>query len=142
MALDAASRVMHRAGTLFLVSDFIAPQHEATLRVVGKRHDCIAVTIQDRHEAGVTAAGGAGTLPTEGLFALEDPETGQVRLVDLGHPPTRAALLARQSMLAETRARLLQRAEIEEIRLLADRSFVEPLVTFFARRARRLGQGR
>lgn len=141
-ALDAASRVMRRAGTLFLVSDFIAPESEAGLRVAGKRHDCIAVTIQDRHEAGVTAGDAGGTLPADGLFAFEDPETGQVMTVDLGHGPTRAALLARQAALAEARARLLQRAEVEEIRLVCDRSFVEPLVGFFARRARRLGQGR
>lgn len=140
-ALDAACRVMRRHGTIFVVSDFQAAEFEKPLRVAAKRHDCIAVTVLDRHEATPLDAA-AATLPKEGLWAFEDPESGRVELIDLGHAGTRRALAARQNEQADRRARLLHQAEVEQVQLISNRSFVEPLVAFFKRRARRLGQGR
>ena len=96
-AINVACRLMRRAGTLFIVSDFIGVGQEDTavekaLLVAGKRHDAIAVTICDRHEAPPADAvprGSGGTLPERGLYRFEDPETGLTRLLDLAHPPTR-----------------------------------------------------
>jgi len=137
VALDTAARLMRRAGTLFVVSDFDSPDYTRALRVAGHRHDAIAVTIRDRHEL----TGAESTLPDEGVWALEDPETGQVHLVDLGHAPTREALLERRLEADRLRRRELGRADVEEIRLVTNESFEKPLVAFFRRRAARLGLG-
>lgn len=148
-ALNVACRLMRRSGTLFIVSDFVGVGQddsgvEKALLVAGKRHDAIAVTICDRHEAPPADAvprGSGGTLPEHGLYRFEDPESGQTRLLDLGHAPTRRALLKRQLALSSAREKLFRKTEIEEIRLLTNQSYVEPLSNFFRRRARRLGRG-
>ncbi|MCC7494421.1 MAG: DUF58 domain-containing protein [Fimbriimonadaceae bacterium] len=134
-ALETANRLLRRAATLFVVSDFTAPDFARPLAVAGKRHDTIAVTLADPLE---TAPAG---WPTEGVYALEDPESGDRRLIDFGHAPTRAALTAAWQRIAGERDRQLRRADVDRIRLATDESFVEPLVAFFRQRARRLGQG-
>ncbi|MBI2302760.1 MAG: DUF58 domain-containing protein [Armatimonadetes bacterium] len=145
VALNTAMRVMRRSGTIFLVSDFggwppaTGPHpYEKPLIVAGKRHDTIAVTICDRHEV---PGSGESTLPKGGLYQIEDPETGDVRLVDLSHAATRSALLGRLARSAELRRQALRKAEVEEIRILTGESYVEPLVMFFRRREQRLGRG-
>lgn len=142
-AVETTLRLLRRAGTVFLVSDFLGlagdgSAAERALLAAGKRHDVIAVTIQDRHESPRLAS---QTLPERGIHVLEDPETGQVRRVDLGDRATRRALLERLAALDEARSRVLRRAETEEIRLVCHESFVEPLIAFFRRRAQRLGRG-
>lgn len=143
LALETAGRLMHRAGTLFAVSDFLMPlgrsgephPFERALRQASRRHDVIAVTIGDRLEHEPQA------LPTEGLYRFEDPETGQVALVDLAHRPTRTALLTRRAALDAQRRAMFTRAEVEEIALATHKSLVEPVIGFFRRRARHLRQG-
>lgn len=137
LALETAMRLMRRSGTLFVVSDFYSPEHTKPMTIAGQRHDTIAVTIHDRHE---TTADDS-SLPREGVYALEDPETGDVRLVDLAHGPTREALLAHGARLEAAQARELARADVERIRLVTNESFEEPLIQFFRRRTRHLRQG-
>ena len=134
-ALEAANRLMPHSGTLFVVSDFYTPECRRALLVAGQRHDAIAVTIRDPREAALEA------LPDEGLYALEDPETGEVCLVDLGHGPTREALLAWRTQLARGWERELGKADVDEIRLSTAEPFEQPVVDFFRRRSRRLQQG-
>ncbi len=138
LALDAATRLMKRSGTVFVVSDFDAPDCSGPLLLAGQRHDTVAVTIRDRLEAPEQLP---EALPEEGVYALEDPETGAVRLVDFGHEPTRRALADRWRERERERTRQLGRAAVEEIRLTGNRSFVEPLTAFFQQRAKRLGRG-
>ncbi|NUQ01993.1 MAG: DUF58 domain-containing protein, partial [Armatimonadetes bacterium] len=95
-ALDTAARLVRHSGTLFVVSDFESGEYRRALAMAGKRHDTIAVSIRDRYEAGDEEP----LLPDEGIYALEDPETGEVRLVDFGHQPTRAAWLANRRAAA------------------------------------------
>ena len=59
----------------FLVSDFFASPFDAALRIAAKRHDLIAITVNDPREM---------TFPDSGLIELEDAETGATILVDSG----------------------------------------------------------
>ena len=144
LALDTASRLMRRSGTLFVVSDFATPGYTRSLTVAGKRHDAIAVVIRDRHETAPRLdhkPPRPETLPNEGIWALEDPETGEVRLVDLGDSATREALFRFWQEQDWEIARQLGRSDTEEIRLVTNESFEQPLVQFFRRRTRHLRQG-
>jgi len=139
-AVETACRLMHRAGTVFLVSDFLAPTDssaalERALRMAARRHDVVAVSVRDRLEAADAA------LPREGLYRVEDPETGLVRTLDLGHAPTRAALTSRRAAAETERRRRFARAGAEEIALVTDGPLAEPVIAFFRRRARHLRQG-
>src|SRR3954469_24263110 len=71
--LNYLSRVVKRKAVTFLISDFLAPDYESALRIVGRRHDLVPVVISDPLEA---------KFPRLGLVELEDPETGAHLMVD------------------------------------------------------------
>ena len=73
--LEYLGRVTNKKSVIFLVSDFIGEGFEHQLRVLGKRHDLIAVSITDPREV---------KMPNIGLIALEDAETGEQILMDTG----------------------------------------------------------
>src|ERR1700745_724827 len=68
VALDHLNRIITRRAVVFLISDFQAPDFSRELAVSGRRHDFIALHIQDQREE---------TLPNIGIITLEDDETGE-----------------------------------------------------------------
>ena len=72
-ALQYLNRVVTRRAVVFLVSDFMAEDYETPLRIAGRRHDLIAVTVTDPREE---------VLPDAGLIAVRDTETGRELVVD------------------------------------------------------------
>ena len=77
---------------VFFVSDFQTGDFSRELSVSGRRHDFIAVHVQDQREE---------VLPNIGIITLEDAETGEQIEINTADRTTRA----RFSALAETRAR-------------------------------------
>ena len=73
MALDYLGRVTSKRSVIFLLSDFQGEGFEKPMRVLGRKHDLIAVSITDPREI---------RLPNVGLLELEDAETGEIILVD------------------------------------------------------------
>ncbi len=126
--LQMLASVLKRRATVFLVSDFWAPDFSASLRVVSRRHDCVAIRVRDPREA---------ELPALGLVQWVDAESGRVQLVDTAHDGTRRDLAARVARHDGDLDRLLRRQHVDLVDIVADRSYVEPLQRFFARRERR-----
>ena len=138
VGLETVGRLMRRRGTVFAVSDYLgglSPEAARQLRLVARRHDLVAVNVRDRSEIA------PDSLPRDGLWRLEDPESGRTRLIDLAHAPTRAAITERLAGLDRELDEQLRRAEVDRIDLLTDGALVEPLLAFFRRRARHLRQG-
>jgi uncharacterized protein (DUF58 family) len=72
--LKAASQVIRRRSTVFVISDFLStPGWEKTLAQLSRRHDVTAVRLLDPLES---------KLPDMGLISLRDPETGETQVVD------------------------------------------------------------
>ncbi|MBL8752192.1 MAG: DUF58 domain-containing protein [Planctomycetes bacterium] len=137
-ALDYAGRVQRRRAIVFVVSDFLGEDIARKLRLLGQRHDVIAVRIRDPFAAGLDrVAGDVGALPNVGLVRLADPETGQTFEVDLASRAVRERV--RASWLAE-RQRLLEscrRAGVDLLDVPTEGSVADPLVRFFRMRERR-----
>jgi len=129
-ALDYVSKVVKRRSTVFLISDFLDRAYAPILRVTARRHDVVAISLTDPREL---------ELPDAGLLELEDAETGARALVDSSDPELRR--LYRQSALAllRERERLLASLNIDHVALRTDRSYVEPMIVFFRRRAQAAG---
>jgi uncharacterized protein (DUF58 family) len=127
-ALDYLGRIMTKRSVVFLVSDFQAEGFEKKMRVLGKRHDLIAVTIVDPREV---------RLPDVGLIELEDAETGETVLVDTGS----AAVRKRYERLGrEEQARLKELFSsmgVDQIEVMTDRDYVPRLISFFRVREKR-----
>lgn len=126
-ALNHVLRVLHRRSIVILVSDFFDGGYEQVLNAVARRHDTIAVYLQDTREE---------ELPPIGLVHLTDAETGQTVVVDTKNGQVRQtfteAARARRYETLET----LRRARVDTIAVRTDESYVEPLIEFFRRRNR------
>jgi uncharacterized protein (DUF58 family) len=129
LALDYLNKVVTRRAVVFFVSDFQAGDFSRELSVSGRRHDFIAVQIQDQREE---------HLPNVGIITLEDAETGEQIEVNTADRTMRARFTA----LAETRRaelnRTLRRNNIDAISLRTGENYLPALRSFFKQRERRL----
>jgi len=126
--LEYLGRVTNKKSVVFLVSDFLGEGFERQLRVLGKRHDLIAVSITDPREV---------KLPNIGLLELEDAETGEVTLIDTGSASIRKTYeglgTGRQNRLREP----FRSMDVDQIEIFTDRDHVIDLVKFFRTRGRK-----
>jgi len=127
-ALEYLERVLHRRSVVFLISDFMDADFVRPLRIMSQRHDLTAITLTDPRES---------DLPDVGLIQLLDAETGRRMLVDTGNTRLRELFAQRQQRSAEQRSAAFRRLGIDEVRIDAPSSYIEPLVQFFRTRARR-----
>jgi uncharacterized protein (DUF58 family) len=127
-ALDYLGRVQSRRAVVFLISDFQAEGFERSLRVLGRRHDLIAVAVTDPREM---------ALPDVGLIELEDAETGEVALIDTGSQAVRRQYAALALERAARLNDLLGSTGIDQIRVETGRAYVRDLMAFFKNRERR-----
>jgi uncharacterized protein (DUF58 family) len=129
LALDYLNKVVTRRAVVFFVSDFQTGDFSRELSVSGRRHDFIAVHVQDQREE---------MLPNVGIIMLEDAETGEQIEINTADRTTRA----RFSALAETKRaelnRTLRRNSIDAISLRTGEDYLPALRSFFKQRERRL----
>jgi uncharacterized protein (DUF58 family) len=135
-ALDVVNHVLHRRAIVFLISDFVAPGDPAAVRAglcramrqTNRRHDLVAVHVEDPHER---------ELPDVGILALEDAETGEVIELDTAS----SAVRKRFKAAAEERSRRLVidfRSEgVDTLQLRTDTPYIPALQRFFKTRERR-----
>ena len=127
-ALEYMQRTLRQHTIVFLVSDFQADGYEHALKVLGRRHDVVAVTLNDPAEQ---------SLPSVGLARMRDPETGEFLEVDTTNRRVRAAYAEHIAAELAARQRVLRRAGVDEIELMTDGSVIEPLLKFFRARETR-----
>ncbi len=127
-ALEYMQRTLRQHTVIFLVSDFQDEGYEHALKVLGRRHDIVAVTLNDPAEQ---------NLPSVGLARMRDPETGEFLEVDTSDRRVRAAYAEHIGAELASRRRLLRRAGVDEVELTTDGSVIEPLLKFFRTRETR-----
>ncbi|MFQ5879320.1 MAG: DUF58 domain-containing protein [Dehalococcoidia bacterium] len=127
-ALSFLNSVARRRSIVFLLSDFLAQDYEAVLRVAARRHDLIGLTVIDPRET---------ELPPVGLLEVEDVETGQRLVVDTLDPQLRRLYAQAARRQQEARRRCLGSAGADQVEVSTHESYVRPLLAFFRARARR-----
>ncbi len=129
LALDYLNKVVTRRAVVFFISDFQTGDFSRSLAVSGRRHDFIAIHIQDERER---------ALPNIGIITLEDAESGEQIEINTGDRATRTRFTdLAEAELAEL-ARTLRRNNIEAISLRTGEDYLPPLRNFFKQRERRL----
>lgn len=128
-ALEFLSKVNRKRAVVFLVSDFLDDGFERTLNIVNRRHEIIPVVITDPMEE---------ILPNMGLVPFEDPETGEVVLVDTADPRVREAFDRAANDRKRAREKMFRRLRIDPIQIQTGSNYVEPLVAYFRRRSKRV----
>ena len=129
-ALDHVLRVQRRRAIVVLVSDFLVPDDAdlaRRLRVVAQKHDVVAVRLVDPREE---------ALPAVGLLRVVDAETGRAATVDTSSARVRQAFADRAAARSARVEGALRDARVDHVTLRTDEDYVEPLSSFFRRRAR------
>lgn len=127
VALNHVLHVLHRRSIVLVVSDFLDAEFEKPLRMVAKRHDTVAIHLQDVRET---------ELPSLGLVDLTDPETGETVTRDFRSARTRQAFAEHAAEHHRRLAELFRRARVDTIEISTGESYVESLVRFFRRRSK------
>lgn len=128
LALEHLRHVTKRRCVVFVVSDFLTPGWKQPLRTAGKRHDVIAVVLEDPRES---------QLPDVGLVELEEAETGERYVVDTGSVSVREAFERQTAAARSERDRGLRAADVDAITVATDRSYTQALLRFFRMREKR-----
>lgn len=128
VALDHLLAVLKKKSHIFVVSDFIDQGFESSLRHLGRKHDTVAVVLEDKLEVDI---------PAMGLIDFEDPETGEIVAVDTSSPVFRREYKKYLDDLVQRRQSELRRAQVDTIPVRTDGDLVTPLLQFFQRRRMR-----
>ena len=134
-ALKFLNSVQKRRAVVFLVSDFllssVKPQtssFEQLLRATARHHDMVCVPVSDPAER---------ELPDVGLVELEDPETGELVLVDTSSAAVRRRFSATASEENEELKRFFLKTGIDTLTIATDRPYIDEVRALFKRRARK-----
>ena len=137
-ALRFLNGVQKRRAVVFLVSDFIESgaagakdagrPYESLLRATARHHDMVCVPVGDPAER---------MLPDVGLVELEDPETGELALVDTSSPKVRRQFAAAADAEEEELRRFFLKTGIDTLPISTDRPYIDAVRGLFKRRARK-----
>ena len=152
-ALKFLNGVQKRRAVVFLVSDFLlsnhspitkhqspstnhqapstphpAPDYERLLRATARHHDMVCVPVADPAEA---------ALPDVGLVEMEDPETGDLVLVDTSSASVRRAFAEKAAADQEELVRFFRKTGIDTLPIATDKPYIDGVRALFKRRARK-----
>ncbi|HHI81114.1 MAG TPA: DUF58 domain-containing protein [Planctomycetes bacterium] len=134
-ALEFAGRSLRRPATILILSDLLGEdpgEWESPLALCAKKHELLLLRISPPEPS---FRGG-------GLYAIQDPETGERRILDLGSPRVRKALTQAQEAFRRRCDQRLLRHGVElldfEIPETPDMDpVVRPILSFFRKREKR-----
>lgn len=137
-ALEYLSRVTTRKTIAFLISDFLAhtasrnekaeEDFKKALSIANKRHDVIAITLNDRREMRLSDCG---------IITLEDAESGELAYVDSSSRQLREQYERDNLSRVERRDRIFHSVGVDHIDVHTDTSYSDALIKFFLKRRRK-----
>jgi uncharacterized protein (DUF58 family) len=127
-ALEYLNHVLKRRSIVFVISDFMDAGYETALRIAGKRHDLIGITLLDPRE---------NELPKVGLITFRDAETGLQRWIDTSDASVRDSYQAYRRSIVDERRAVFIKAKLDAVEVSLDQPYMKPLVDFFRLRERR-----
>ncbi len=129
LPLDYLNRTIKKKSVAFMVSDFQCEGYERTFKYTSKRHDLIAISINDPKEY---------TLPDVGLIELEDSENKEIVMLNSSQKSIRSKWKEIMEQEREKRKNMFRSFKVDEIEITTNGHLVEPLIRFFRQREKRL----
>ncbi|HDS29797.1 MAG TPA: DUF58 domain-containing protein [Firmicutes bacterium] len=128
-AIAWLGRIAKRRAVVFIISDFMTDENlSRPLKVLSIRHDVVLVRLSDRWER---------DLPNVGMVEIEDPETGDVLLVDTSDPFVRKSYRELRERHHASFNRARNQAGLDLIDISTGEPFIPPLMSFLRRRRTR-----
>lgn len=128
-ALNHVSHALSRRAVIFVISDFMDEDFDHALKIVGRKHDLIAIPLHDASER---------ELPNVGRIVFEDAETGEIVELNTADARTQKLFVEKAASQLEGQRRTLRRAGIDTIELQTDQPYLKALTKFFKTRYHRL----
>ncbi|MDD5608222.1 MAG: DUF58 domain-containing protein [Ignavibacterium sp.] len=127
-ALEFMHNAIKKKSIAFLISDFIDEGYEKILRIVGRKHDLIGVVLDDKREK---------EIPNIGMIKLTYSETGAERWIDTSSGKVREKISGVRKENEKIRNSVFVKSGLDKIEVTAGSNYIQPLVQFFRRRARK-----
>ena len=128
LPLEYLLNIQKRKATAFLISDFLDDGYEDALKLAKQKHDLVAISISDPREE---------KLPDVGLIRLEDPESGDILLVDTHDKE----MTQKYSQLFQEkkvkRKKFFQSIDIDTIGIQTNQSLTDPIIRYFKMREKK-----
>ena len=131
LALNTVHRMLKRRSIVFLVSDFLADpeSYRQAMLVANRRHDVVAFDLSDPLEHEISNVG---------VIALEDAESGQLRLVDTASRQWREEFSGRVARQEEGKRDVFIAAGVDRVGVTTERDYVAEVGALFKTRLQRL----
>lgn len=128
-ALEFMSKVLKRRAVAFLISDLDGELSQKAVTVANRRHDLVALRVNDRREY---------ELPDVGFITLEDAETGEILELDARSKAVRELFAQNAQRRDEKINDLLRRSNVDQLKLNTQSDSIDELRRFFDMRERRM----
>jgi uncharacterized protein (DUF58 family) len=128
-ALEFLARALRRRSIVFLISDFFAPDFTPALKIANRKHDCVALILNDAREY---------KFPALGWINLEDPESGEEIEVNTRESSFREDYARYAAARSRARINYFAQHRVDAVNLFTDSSYVAPLISFFRTRRRKM----
>ena len=129
VALKTLNDVVTKHATVFLFSDFMDDDYKTLLKISNKKHDVIAVVVEDPTEKEFPAL--------HSMVELEDAETGE-RFVLGGAKNFQKRFHEEWERRKEERDKIFTSVGLDRIEIETGKPYIQALVRFFKTRAGRL----
>jgi uncharacterized protein (DUF58 family) len=123
--MEETRRFMKNAGIVFILSDFRAEGYESAIRQLSRKHDVVAVQIEDPSEK---------NLIDLGTFRFVDPETGIEIEVDPSKYAFQKAFQSFQKNFEQKTKQIFNLARVEVVQVNTHEDHAEKLLHFLKRR--------
>jgi len=124
-ALKFLTNVIKKRCTAFILSDFMVPDFENSLKVARKKHDVVALNIYDQRET---------EMPDIGLVKFIDPESSKTKWIDTSLSNVRKNYARNWVNRMEDMKVLFVKNNIDYTSINTSEDYVKPLLGLFKRR--------
>lgn len=110
----------------FVISDFMGAEGlEEALKIVNKRHDLIALQVNDPFEE---------KLPKLGLINLKDAESGESQWINTSSKKVRTKWKAEAIARNKKLSNVFKKSGVDFVKIATNKSYIVPLMNLFKRR--------
>jgi uncharacterized protein (DUF58 family) len=113
-ALEYVTRVTRRKAVVFVISDFLDHGYEHALSIASRRHDLVPIVLTDPMES---------KLPNLGLAYFQNPETGELVVVDTSSRRVRDHFDQRTKKEGEEREKMFRRLKMDVVKIRTNASY-------------------
>ena len=127
-AIEYFNNVMKKRSICFILSDFISPKFEKPLKIASRKHEIVALRINDERE---------NSLPNIGIIPLQDAEDDSISYVDTSSEKVRDIFYTKQKEKHDALIKLFPRCGVDMIDISTGSDYVKTLINFFKKRGKR-----